>query len=81
MFGPMRADRALSFRALCGEEPRASSKKKKAAIVRAAALAARSRAALGEESDRSGDDSEWEDGIIEELPGKKIPRAARHNGE
>ncbi len=78
MFGPMRSDRALCFRSLCGEEPRASSKKKKAAIVRAAALAAKTRAAQGVESDVSGGDSEWEEGIEEPPPGKKTPRAIKH---
>lgn len=80
MFGLMRADRALSFRALCGEEPKASSKKKKAAIVRAAALAARSRAARGEDSE-SGDESEWEEGLVEPPPGKVIPKVAKYGGE
>ncbi len=78
MFGLMRSDRSLCFRSLCGEEPRASSKKKKAAIVRAAALAAKNRAAQGLESDGSGGESEWEEGLEEPPPGKKTPRPVRH---
>ncbi len=81
MFGPMRADRALCFRTLCGEEPRASSKKKKAAIVRAAALAAKSRAAHSMDSEGSGNESEWDEGLEEPPPGKKTPKVAKHGGK